>query len=113
MSCKKGKDVPVSYPASIQKIAISTFSMLLGLTAHSLAFADQNTFLEQEKCFGIAKAGSNDCQTATNSCAGSSTKDSQYDAFLLLPKGYCEKIVGGRLTTNGTPTTNSANGTSK
>ena len=75
--------------------------------------ADQNTFLEQEKCFGIAKAGSNDCQTATNSCAGSSTKDSQYDAFLLLPKGYCEKIVGGRLTTNGTPTTNSANGTSK
>ncbi|MBV8801741.1 MAG: DUF2282 domain-containing protein, partial [Gammaproteobacteria bacterium] len=53
---------------------------------------------QAEKCYGIVKAGLNDCATATQSCAGSSTKDQQQDAFLFLPKGACEKIVGGSLT---------------
>jgi uncharacterized membrane protein len=51
-----------------------------------------------EKCFGIAKAGKNDCQTATSSCAGTSKKDAQSDAWLSVPKGLCEKIAGGKLT---------------
>jgi len=51
-----------------------------------------------EKCFGIAKAGKNDCQTATSSCAGTSKKDAQSDAWLAVPKGVCEKIAGGKLT---------------
>ena len=50
-----------------------------------------------EKCFGIAKAGKNDCQTATSSCAGTSKKDAQKDAWLAVPKGACEKIAGGSL----------------
>ena len=51
-----------------------------------------------EKCYGVSKAGKNDCQTATSSCAGTSKKDAQNDAWLSVPKGTCEKIVGGRLT---------------
>ena len=50
---------------------------------------------DQEKCYGIVKAGSNDCQTSKASCAGSATKDKQKDAFIFLPKGACSKIVGG------------------
>lgn len=50
-----------------------------------------------EKCYAVAKASKNDCQTATASCAGTSTIDSQKDAFLVVPKGTCEKIVGGDL----------------
>jgi uncharacterized membrane protein len=50
-----------------------------------------------EKCYGIVKAGMNDCQTKTASCAGSATKDKQGDAFLFVPKGTCDKIVGGSL----------------
>ena len=50
-----------------------------------------------EKCFGVAKAGKNDCQTKHSSCAGTSKKDNQRDAWLTLPKGACEKIVGGTL----------------
>lgn len=50
-----------------------------------------------EKCFGIARAGKNDCQTATSSCAGTSTADGQADAWLYVPKGSCEKIVNGSL----------------
>ena len=51
-----------------------------------------------EKCYGIAKAGKNDCQTATSSCAGTSKKDGQADAWLSVPAGACGKIVGGSLT---------------
>ena len=50
---------------------------------------------DTEKCYGIVKAGKNDCATNTTGCAGSATKDAQKDAFLLLPKGTCDKIVGG------------------
>jgi len=52
---------------------------------------------ESEKCFGVAKAGKNDCQTANSSCAGTSKRDNQGDAWLYMPKGACEKIVGGSL----------------
>lgn len=53
--------------------------------------------VETEKCYGIAKAGMNDCQTAKSACAGTSKKDNDKSAFILLPKGSCEKIVGAAL----------------
>jgi len=53
-----------------------------------------------EKCYGIAKAGKNDCQTDHSSCAGTSKLDSQKDAWVSVPKGACEKIVGGSLTSS-------------
>ena len=53
-----------------------------------------------EKCFGIAKAGKNDCASkgATHACAGQSTKEADKGSFLMVPKGSCEKIVGGSTT---------------
>lgn len=53
---------------------------------------------KSEKCYGVVKAGHNDCATATTSCAGTSTTDGQKDAFTMVPKGSCEKLVGGSLT---------------
>jgi uncharacterized membrane protein len=47
-----------------------------------------------EKCFGIVKAGKNDCQTSKSACAGTATKDGQKDAWIYIPKGTCDKIVG-------------------
>ena len=52
---------------------------------------------EHEKCYGIARAGKNDCQTANSSCAGTSRRNAQGDAWVYLPKGSCEKVVGGSL----------------
>jgi len=52
---------------------------------------------EHEKCYGIAKAGKNDCQTANSSCAGTSKRNGQGDAWVYLPKGSCEKVVGGSM----------------
>ena len=50
-----------------------------------------------EKCYGIAKAGHNDCQTANSSCAGTSKRDGQGDAWAYVPAGTRAKIVGGSL----------------
>ena len=50
-----------------------------------------------EKCFGIAKAGKNDCQTANSSCAGTSRRDKQGDAWIYVPKGTCDRVVDGSL----------------
>jgi len=52
---------------------------------------------EMEKCYGVAKAGHNDCQTAKSSCAGTSKVDRQKDAFIAVPKGTCYKIAGSSL----------------
>jgi uncharacterized membrane protein len=50
---------------------------------------------EAEKCYGVAKAGYNDCQTANSSCAGTSKRNGQADAWIYVPKGTCERLVGG------------------
>lgn len=53
-----------------------------------------------EKCYGIAKAGKNDCAIASQgtTCAGQAKKDGIYDAWVYVPRGKCESIVGGNLT---------------
>jgi uncharacterized membrane protein len=50
-----------------------------------------------EKCFGVAKAGKNDCAGAAHACAGQGTKDRDAKEFVKLPKGTCERLVGGSL----------------
>ncbi|WP_428771965.1 DUF2282 domain-containing protein [Vibrio sp.] len=50
---------------------------------------------EKEKCYGVAKAGKNDCATKTGSCAGTAKEDNQKDAFVVVPKGLCDKLAGG------------------
>ena len=52
---------------------------------------------ENEKCFGIAAAGQNDCQAAGNSCAGQVSQAGRGDAWIYVPTGTCQKINGGSL----------------
>jgi uncharacterized membrane protein len=48
---------------------------------------------ETEKCYGVAKAGQNDCAAgAGTSCAGTSKVDYQGDAWKLVEKGTCTSI---------------------
>ena len=51
----------------------------------------------KDKCYGIAKAGQNDCGTARHSCAGKATRDNAPDEWKYVAKGTCEKL-GGRST---------------
>ena len=78
-----------------QRLATAAISslLLLGLSATPTLAAEKKA--EMEKCYGIAKAGKNDCQTATSACAGTVEKDRESTAFLVVPKGTCDKIAGG------------------
>jgi uncharacterized membrane protein len=56
--------------------------------------ADQVASGKMEKCYGVAKAGKNDCYAgAGTTCAGTSTADYQGNAFKLEPKGTCTQIT--------------------
>ena len=70
--------------------------LALGLAQAALAQEAKNP-PEKEKCYGIAKAGKNDCQTANSSCAGTSKRDKQGDAWIYVPKGTCDRVVEGSL----------------
>ena len=51
-----------------------------------------------EKCYGIAKAGKNDCaSTGNNSCAGTSKLNADPRAWIYVPAGYCDRIVSASL----------------
>jgi len=50
----------------------------------------------QEKCYGIAKAGQNDCATAKHGCAALAKVDRDPEEWKMVPKGTCEKL-GGKL----------------
>lgn len=74
--------------------------LALGLAGNASA-ADKK--MEMEKCFGIAKAGMNDCASnkGSHSCAGQATKNNDPMDFVAVPKGTCDKIAGGTIMGGG------------
>ena len=48
-----------------------------------------------EKCYGVAKAGKNDCAANGHACAGQSKTNSDKKEWVKVPAGTCDKIVGG------------------
>lgn len=50
----------------------------------------------KEKCYGIAKAGQNDCAnlSGSHSCAGQTKADRQPDDWKYVAKGTCQKLGG-------------------
>lgn len=50
----------------------------------------------KEKCFGVAKAGQNDCASATgtHSCAGQAKTDNDPAEWKYVAKGTCESMGG-------------------
>jgi uncharacterized membrane protein len=68
-----------------------------GAAGHALAQDKPGT---KEKCYGVAKAGQNDCGTAKHSCAGKAAKDNDPAEWKMVAAGTCEK-AGGKLSTAG------------
>ncbi len=81
------------------KMSIITLSALMAAIAVPFASQAASPTIAAEKCYGIAKAGLNDCKTASHSCAGASTKNSDGASWIYVPAGTCQKITGG----SGTP----------
>jgi uncharacterized membrane protein len=67
---------------------------LLALGAVTATAADDAA---TEKCYGVSKAGKNDCAGAKHACAGQSTADRDGNEWVKVPKGTCERLVGGNL----------------
>ena len=81
--------------ATQKKISSAVCAMLaLGALASTNAMAAKDGM---EKCAGIVKAGKNDCGTSKGACAGTSKVDNDKEAWVYLPKGTCEKIVGATI----------------
>ncbi len=68
----------------------------LGFTHAAGAQAPDPKAGATEKCYGVAKAGQNDCATAKHACATLAKVDRDPEEWKLVPKGTCQKM-GGRL----------------
>jgi uncharacterized membrane protein len=78
---------------------MKTSLILAGAVAAALAapMIGAAAAADNEKCFGVAAAGQNDCQSAGNSCAGQVNEAARADAWIYVPAGTCTKIDGGSL----------------
>jgi len=75
-------------------------SAVAGILALALAQSANAEDPSKEKCYGIAKAGQNDCGTARHTCAGKSTRDNSPDEWKYVAKGTCGKM-GGKTSPGG------------
>lgn len=77
--------------ASSLAAALSTAALAAPLSAEAMQ--------GKEKCYGIALAGENDCAAgAGTTCAGTSTKDYQGNAWKAVPAGTCTTMnVNGHM----------------
>jgi uncharacterized membrane protein len=69
---------------------------IAGLLSATSGFAAAQDAPKKEKCFGVAKAGKNDCGTGAHSCAGQAKADNVPEEWKYVEKGTCEKM-GGKL----------------
>jgi uncharacterized membrane protein len=76
------------------KIAIASAIALGTLGASNSAVAAKPAM---EQCAGIVKAGKNDCATNANACHGHVETDANPMAWIYLPAGTCERLVGGHV----------------
>ena len=64
--------------------------------AAALGLAGTAAAQEKEKCYGIAKAGQNDCAnlSGSHSCAGQAKVDNAADEWKYVAKGTCKQMKG-------------------
>lgn len=80
---------------NLLELALTT-AVALSLSQNVALAADKaKPDVSMEKCYGIVKAGKNDCGTASHACSGQSQKDGDPVDWLYMPIGTCDKIVGG------------------
>jgi uncharacterized membrane protein len=70
--------------------------MALGLVSGAASQTMKDDGKGKEKCYGIAKAGQNDCAnlSGTHSCAGTTKADHSPDDWKYVAKGTCKAMKG-------------------
>jgi uncharacterized membrane protein len=72
-------------------------ALALGLIGQAAAQdKDMGKSKDKEKCYGIAKAGQNDCGNLSGShtCAGMAKADNMADEWKYVAKGTCKEMKG-------------------
>lgn len=80
--------------------AMSGLALASALSAASAVAAEPG----MEQCAGIVKGGKNDCATSKNACHGHVAESSNPEAWIYVPKGTCDRIVGAHLVSVVDPT---------
>jgi uncharacterized membrane protein len=77
----------------VRQCASSALASILALGLAGTASAQSGA---KEKCYGIAKAGQNDCANlaGTHSCAGQSKDDMAAGEWKYVAKGNCKSMGG-------------------
>ncbi|HEY4293748.1 DUF2282 domain-containing protein [Luteibacter sp.] len=73
----------------------ATLALTLAALVTGVAHADdkQGAKPAMEKCWGVSKAGQNDCAAGPGTtCAGTAKADYQKNAWKLVPAGTCTSI---------------------
>jgi uncharacterized membrane protein len=83
--------------AAIATTVAAALSLALAAVAKAQTHPEKPTY-KFEKCYGVAKAGQNDCYTSTHACGHVSKVDGDPASWIYLPAGTCQKIVGASLT---------------
>ena len=76
-------------------------AVLLAATATATFAGAPVQAADTEMCYGVAKAGANDCKAGAHDCAGMSKVDRDPASFIVVPAGTCEKLAGGSLKPAG------------
>jgi uncharacterized membrane protein len=76
-------------------ILLAVAGAMIAAVAASVRHGGQGT-VERERCYGIAKAGQNDCANAVHSCAKQAKSDSDQSEWIAVPKGTCLRLAGAR-----------------
>jgi len=76
-------------------VASAALTSVLAVGLVSAAQA-QDAAKDKEKCYGVAKAGANDCAnlSGTHSCAGQNKTAMAPDEWNYVAKGTCAKLGG-------------------
>lgn len=69
--------------------------LTLGLLAGAANAADSKDGKAMEKCYGVVKAGKNDCAANGHACAGQAKTDRDGNEWISLPAGTCDRLIGG------------------
>ncbi|HEX9877097.1 MAG TPA: DUF2282 domain-containing protein [Gammaproteobacteria bacterium] len=81
----------------IKRNALIAAAISSAFAVGTLTLAQQASAQEMEKCYGVVKAGANDCAGPGHTCQGQAQADADSDEFILLPAGTCERIAGGEV----------------
>ncbi|TVQ85536.1 MAG: DUF2282 domain-containing protein [Micavibrio sp.] len=79
-------------------LTAAAFAGMMSFVAAGMATDANAQRAEMERCYGVVKAGKNDCGAHDHSCAGQAKTDGDPHEWVMVPKGLCDKLVNGSTT---------------